>query len=82
MNGEGIGDYNPNWMESGGISGGEETQPRYDDYNSYQDSAWTQYYPSEDAWRRSRRRRDPGSRRQWNTTVTTRQNKAPEGGCI
>ncbi len=76
-------DFNPQWMEDGGgLSGGEEGAPRYDDYNSYQDQAFTQYYPNQDAWRRSQRRRDPGSRRQWNTNISTKQNQATEGGCI
>ncbi len=75
-------DFNPQWMEDGGgVNGGESTEPRFDDYNSYQDQAFTQYYPNEDAWRRARRRRDPGSRRQWNTNVFSRQNQTQNTGC-
>ncbi len=80
-----LGEFDPSWMQDGGgISGGEATEPRFDDYNNFQETAFTQYYPNEDAWRRSapRRRRDPGSRRQWNTTVVSRQNQLPDGGCI
>ncbi len=78
-----ISEFDPSWMSDGaGISGGEDNIPRYDDYNSYQDQAFTQYYPNEDAWRQARRRRDSGSRRQYNTTVVTRQNQSTDGGCI
>ncbi len=78
-----VSEFDPQWMSDGaGLSGGADDIPRFDDYNSYQDQAFTQYYPNEDAWRRAQRRRDPGSRRQWNTTVRTRQNQSSEGGCI
>ncbi len=83
-------EFDPQWMSDGGISGGEGTEPRFDDSTSFESIDYATRSGSgaggdplsrADQWR-LQIRRGGGSRRNWDTRVTTKQNQSTDGGCI